>query len=74
MFHVKRGGLLEFIYLLCFTWNMGNACKRNLLCLQSCFLVFEGFSMFHVKHWLFFVGGGCFTWNMGEDVCVACWS
>ena len=27
-----------------FTWNMGNACKGNLLRLQSCF------SMFHVEH------------------------
>ena len=33
-----------------FTWNMGNPCKGNLLRLQSCFLVFESFSMFHVKH------------------------
>ena len=33
-----------------FTWNMGNACKGNLLWLQSCFLVLESFSMFHVKH------------------------
>ena len=37
VFHVKRGGLLEFIYLLCFTWNMGNACEGNLLRLRSCF-------------------------------------
>ena len=50
---------------------MGNACKGNLLRLQSCFLVVESFSMFHVKHdvsttiqlfhvkrWLFFVVGG----------------
>ena len=36
-----------------FTWNMGNACKGNLLRLQSCFLVFESFSMFHVKHDVF---------------------
>ena len=28
-----------------FTWNMGNACKGILLRLQSCFLVFESFSM-----------------------------
>ena len=33
-----------------FTWNMGNACKGNLLRLQSCFLVVESFSMFHVEH------------------------
>ncbi len=26
--------------------------------LQSCFLVVESFSMFHVKRWLFFVVGG----------------
>ena len=37
---------------------MGNACKGNLLRLQSCFLVVESFSMFHVKRWLFFVVGG----------------
>ena len=50
---------------------MGNACKGNLLRLQSCFLVVESFSMFNVKHdvsttiqlfnvkrWLFFVVGG----------------
>jgi len=54
------------IYLLCFTWNMGNACEGNLLrlrlCFEACFmgwvawlcfLVFEGFSMFHVKHDVF---------------------
>ena len=41
------------IYLLCFTWNMGNACEGNLLRLRLCFLVFEGFSMFHVKHDVF---------------------
>ena len=50
---------------------MGNACKGNLLRLQSCFLVVDSFSVFHVKHdvsttiqlfhvkrWLFFVVGG----------------
>ena len=81
------------IYLLCFMWNMGNACEGNLLrlrlCFEACFmgwvwririnecwigrvlsfsfvfswfycggawlcfLVFEGFSMFHVKHDVF---------------------
>ena len=25
------------IYLLCFMWNMGNACKGNLLRLRLCF-------------------------------------
>ena len=47
---------------------MGNACKGNLLRLQSCFLVVESFSVFHVKRWLFFVVGGCFTWNMEASV------
>lgn len=54
---------------------MGNACKGNLLRLQSCFLVFESFLMFHVKHdvsttiqlfhvkrWLFLLWVGVVFW------------
>ena len=50
-FHVKHCGVDRFAGWLfesvvssllvvggwCFTWNMGNACKRNLLRLRSCF-------------------------------------
>ena len=68
---VSRGTIpltqrILLIYLLCFTWNMGNAYEGNLLrlrlCFEACFmrwgawlcfLVFEGFSMFHVKHDVF---------------------
>ena len=38
------------IYLLCFTWNMGNACEGNLLrlrlCFEACFMGWGGLVVF----------------------------